>query len=303
MNKIALRPGGLKVSRLVSGLWRLNDSKDILGNRLNLLEKRIEGCIEVGITTFDHADIYGDYSCQESFGSRLHRSPHLRDQMEIITKAGVNLLSEKFPARKVKHYNLSQNHLTTSLETSLKELRTDWVDLFLLHRPDPLMNVDETAATLDLLVEQGKTRYVGVSNFLPTQIDLLQSRMKTPLMTNQVELSALNPEGFIDGTLDYCQRQQLKLMAWSPMAGGQLFQKESKKQQKVHNALSHLAQKYSIEISQAALSWLLYHPAEIIPVIGSNNLERITKAAEALAISLSREDWYLVWEASQGEVP
>ena len=305
---IRLHPQGPEVSRLVQGLWRLVEWQlDRAG-----LQRLVEGCLAAGITSFDHADIYGSYQCEERFGELLHKAPALRAQMQLVSKCDIRLLSPQRP-QNVRHiYDTSRAHIVASVERSLRNFHTDHLDLLLLHRPDPLLDADETAAALGSLVHSGKVLHVGVSNFLPSQLELLASRMGVPLVTNQVELSALRLEAFADGSLDQAQRLGMAPMAWSPLGGGALMagdvggngattQDRAARIARVRTALAGVgAQLGGASVGQVALAWLLRHPARIVPVLGSGRLERVQEATHALALTLTREQWFEVWCASTG---
>ena len=302
MKKISLGGSGPSFSQICYGVWRLTD--DPKQAEVAAALKKIETCLEMGITTFDHADIYGDYSCEALFGKALAEQPHLRDSMQLVTKAGIKLISANRPDHKIKSYDTGAEHLTSSLECSLKLLNVEQVDLFLIHRPDPFMDVDATAAALNKLVKSGKTKFIGVSNFTPSQFELLDSRMDQPLVTNQIELSCLNMNALNDGTLDQAMRLKRAPMAWSPLGGGRLFQKNDPLAAPVQKVLQEIGAKYDADIAQMALAWLLNHPARIIPIIGSNNIERICSMAKSTEIVLTREEWFEIWQAAAGhEVP
>lgn len=302
MKKIQLSKNGPSLSQIVYGVWRLGDNPE--QRNLGEVMKKIDSALESGMTTFDHADIYGNYGCEELFGMALKESPKLRDEMELVTKAGIKLISDQRPSHKIKSYDTSPAHLTSSLEQSLKNLNTDHVDLFLIHRPDPLMDVDATAAALDKLVTSGKTKHVGVSNFTPSQISSLNSRLENKLVTNQIELSCLHMDPLHDGTIDQAVELNMAPMAWSPLGGGQLFTGKDEQSIRVSKTLEKLGGLYKADTAQMALAWLLSHPAKILPIIGTNNCDRIRSMAKACEIQLKREHWFEIWEASAGqEVP
>lgn len=302
MKKIQLSKQGPSLSQIVYGVWRLGDNPDQAN--VNDVFKKIDAALETGMTTFDHADIYGNYGCEELFGMALAERPSLREGMEIVTKAGIKLISDKRPSHKIKSYDTSPQHLMSSLERSLKNLHTDHVDLFLIHRPDPFMDVDATAGVLDKMVSSGKAKHVGVSNFTTSQFSLLNSRLENKLVTNQVELSCLHMDTLHDGTVDQAMELNCSPMAWSPLGGGRLFTGSDDQSIRVSKTLEKLANKYSADTAQMALAWLLSHPAKIIPIIGTNNCDRIKSMAKACDIKLSREEWFEIWEASAGtEVP
>ncbi|MCC5814464.1 MAG: aldo/keto reductase [Leptospira sp.] len=295
--QIKIHSQGPSISRLVYGVWRINDvsmsTKD--------LQEITELCLELGIDWFDHADIYGDYSCEESFGKMLASVPALKSKIRLITKTDIMLLSDKFPNRKVKHYDTSPQHIQQSIDSSLKKIGVDTIDILLLHRPDPLMDADETGKCLDSLIQSGKIRYAGVSNFTPSQFRLLQSRMKSPLVTNQIEISLAKIDCFTNGDLDYLAEHFIKPMAWSPLGGGRLTTDTGSP---IYKKLEEISGELGIQPNQLALAWLLRHPSGIIPVIGSGKLSRIREIAESVKVNLSREDWFRLYEAALGgEIP
>ena len=287
-------------SRFALGLMHLpswNLGPDELGDL-------VEGCLDAGVTTFDHADIYGDYTCERRFGEMLARRPALRDRMQIVTKCGIKLVSENRPEHALKHYDTSREHLVGSVDASLAALRTDRADLLLIHRPDPLLNADEVAEAFDELRRGGKVLAFGVSNFSPAQFRLLNDRIEH-LAAHQVQMSALHLDPFLDGTLDQCQRHRAVPMAWSPLAGGRLFAPDGNRAERVRAALSAVGEEIGATgLDQVAYSWLLRHPAGIVPVLGTGKLERVRTAVEAAELTLSRQQWFAIWTASTGhEVP
>lgn len=265
----------------------------------------IEGAIELGMTTFDHADIYGDYSCESLFGEALAEKPALRKQMQIVTKCGIKLISNKFPERIFKHYDTSRENIVAAAERSLKNLRTDFIDLLLIHRPDPFMNADETAAAFTELRTAGKVRHFGVSNFTPSQFELLASRLDFPLITNQLEFSVMHIDPLHDGTFDQCQRLRISPMAWSPFGGGRLFHEHDETARRVRAAGARVGEMHAGAVAeQVALAWIIAHPARIQPVLGTGKFERMKLAAVAESIHLTREQWFMIWSAAAGrEIP
>lgn len=295
--EILLSDQGPRISRLVYGTWRL--LQDSSNEPLAALERKISTCFELGITTFDHADIYGDYQVEAFFGRFLKANPSLRPKMQLISKAGIKLVSPQRPAHQLKTYDTSQKHLTQSAENSLKALNTDYLDLFLVHRPDPLMDFDDTAKGLEQLVTSGKARFVGVSNFLPWQLKALRERLTIPLVTNQIEINPLRPEPFLDGSLAQCQSLNIRPMAWSPLAGGGLFA-DAPAANRIRDCLNTIAPTKDASISQLVLAWLLRHPAGIVPIIGSLQESRIRDAVHALELPLERDEWFAIWTAMLG---
>lgn len=300
MQRINLSTSGPEFSRFVVGWWRLVAWK----MSVSAVQRHIEACLELGVTSHDHADIYGDYTCEALFGKALGAMTSVREKIEIVSKCGIQLVSANRPQHKLKSYNTSSRHIIDSAEQSLKNLQTEYLDCLLIHRPDPLMNADEMAEAFDVLKNSGKVRHFGVSNFTPWQFDLLQSRLDYPLVTNQVEISVLRLDAFLDGTLDQCQQDQIAPMAWSSLAGGRLFRDEDETAIRVKKRLQSIGHRLGASVDQVALAWLLFHPANIVPVVGSQSIERVKSALDSLAIQLTREDWYAIWEASSGcEVP
>lgn len=298
MNTITLPNSDVELSRLIYGVWRLADDVDTSSTQVR---RKIDACLEQGITSFDHADIYGNYECEAVFGQALKAEPSLRKRMQLISKCDIALATDKFPQRKVTYYDTSAAYIQNSVENSLRRLNTDHLDLLLLHRPDPFMDPQETGPALDALIATGKVRAVGVSNFQPSDWRLLQSCMNEPLVTNQIELSVLERSAFIDGTLSNMQLDRLQPMAWSPLGGGQLFRNDNAAAMRVRPLLEELAAGHDHRADLAAFAWLLAHPAGILPVVGTNNIERIRTLSSALEIMIDRQQWFEIWTAAAGE--
>ncbi|KEP71379.1 oxidoreductase [Thioclava dalianensis] len=297
MDKISLTET-LALSRIVYGMWRLGDDADTSPAHVRA---KIDACLDQGITSFDHADIYGDYGAEGIFGTAMREAaPSLRDQIEIVTKCDIVAPIGRYADRPVKHYDTSRAHILLSVETSLRELATDRIDLLLIHRPDPFMDPHETGAALDEVVASGKVRAVGVSNFRPWDWKLLQSAMKTPLVTNQIEISLSRLSPFTDGDLSFHQRHAHPVMAWSPLGGGALMTGTGTAQE----VLDEIAAAQGVDRAAVATAFLLAHPARIIPVMGTNTLSRIAKLSDALKVTLDRETWFRLYQAGLGqEVP
>ena len=287
----------LDVSRLAYGMWRLTDDQNTSAAHVR---NKLSACLEQGITTIDQADIYGGYQAEEIFGNALSGTA-LRNQIEIVTKCDIVAPVGRHKAARVKYYDTSRAHILASVEHSLRLMHTDHIDLLLLHRPDPLMNHFETGAALDEMVASGKVRAVGTSNFRPHDWKLLQSAMKTPLVTNQIEISVVANEALVNGDIAFHQMNATPIMAWSPLAGGALF---DGKNQPLTNLLTNIAQIQAVDLSAVAVAWLLAHPAHIIPVMGTNNITRIERFSDALKVSMDRQTWYEIYTAALGhEVP
>lgn len=260
----------------------------------------IESCIGLGITTFDHSDIYGLYTNEARFGKALEIKPSLRDQIELVSKCDICLRCDEKPEHHINHYNTTPGHIISSVEQSLKNLSTDFLDLVLLHRPDPLMNADATAEAFTKLIKQGKVNHIGVSNFTPSQIDLLQSRLDHPIVTNQVECSIHHLDPIFDGTFDQAQQNRTAPMFWSPFSGGKLFSGNDEQSERIHHTIHSLKEKYEASTSQIALAWLLRLPCNGVPVMGTGKVNRLKEAADSINIELERQDWFKLLVASQG---
>ncbi len=287
----------LEMSRLVYGMWRLGDDADTSAAHV---EAKIQACLDQGITTFDQADIYGDYGAEAVLGNALRANPGLRLRMEIVTKCDIVAPCGRYADAKVKYYDTSRAHIMKSVETSLSEMAIDHIDLLLIHRPDPMMDHHETGAALDEAVASGKVGAVGVSNFRPWDWSLLQSAMKTQLVTNQIEVSLGEISPFTNGDLAFHQQHGHPVMAWSPLGGGLLMAGNPP----VGVVADEIAAEFDVDRAAVAVAFLLAHPANILPVLGTNNLDRIKRASDALKVKLDRESWYRLYEAALGhEVP
>ena len=297
MKRLKLTAGGLEFSRMVYGTWRLLDTKPTAQE----INRRLHACVDLGITTIDTAEIYGLYEVESALGAALALSPGLRDQLEIVTKAGIYVPCSYHPERQTAHYNATGARLVKSLEKSLRLLGTDRIELFLVHRPDWVTRADDTAAGLNQLLRSGKIHAAGVSNYSASQFDLLNAYLEKPLATNQLEFHLLHHDSIHDGTFHQCEQQGVLPMAWSPLAGGRLFDSKDAAAQRLAAAAQGMAARYGgATLEQLAYAWVMAHPSRPLPVIGTNKLERIQSAVEADKILLSHEDWYALWEAAQG---
>ena len=287
----------LDMSRIVYGLWRIGDDSDTSPAHV---EAKVQSCLDQGITTFDQADIYGGYVAEAMLGGALKANPALRSQMEIVTKCDIVAPMGRYADAKVKYYDTSRAHILQSVENSLSDMGIEHIDLLLIHRPDPLMDHHETGAALDEVVASGKVGNVGVSNFRPWDWELLQSAMKTKLVTNQIEISLAELSPFTNGDLAFQQRLGTPLMAWSPLGGGSLMAGDSA----AGKVADEIAAEHGVDRAAVAVAFLLAHPAQIVPVMGTNNLSRIANISDALKVKLDRETWYRLYEAGLGtEVP
>ena len=285
----------LSFSRIIHGLWRLSEW-DMSNEEVLLL---IENCLKAGITTFDHADIYGNYTCEKKFGDALALKPELRKEMEIVTKCGIKLVSNNRPQHSVKSYDTSKEHIIASVNQSLQNLQTDYIDVLLIHRPDPFMDPAEVSEAFTQLKIEGKVRQFGVSNFKRSQYKMLQSYLDFPLITNQIELSAYQLENFEDGTLDLCQEERITPMAWSPLAGGSIFSSNDQRAKNLRDTLERIAGEIGAHgIDEVLYAWLLSHPANIMPIVGSGKMDRIESAIRSLDLTVSRDQWFEILQVS-----
>ena len=270
------------------GYWGKNLDK-------NQMIELMNSCIETGITTFDHADIYGGYTTETAFGNAFGESGIDREKIQLISKCGIQLPSENRNT-KIHHYNYSKSHIIWSAEQSLSNLKTDYLDLFLLHRPSPLMQVDEIAEAIEKLKTEGKILDVGVSNFTPSQTDLIQT--KTEVNYNQIEFSITHFEAMLDGSLDYMQTNGIQPLCWSPL--GTVFKKIDEKSVRVKKLATKLSLKYNVGIDVLLLAWILKHPAGISPIFGTADKTRITNLMKATEVEMEIEDWFALWTESAG---
>jgi predicted oxidoreductase len=296
MERIELAEG-LAFSRLVYGMWRLADDGD---TSVKHVDAKINAALDQGITTFDQADIYGGYTAEAVMGTALKANPPLRQHMEIVSKCDIVIDAGRHSGARVKHYDTTAEHINASVDASLSEMGIDEIDVLLVHRPDPLMDHHVTGAALDALVDAGKVRAVGVSNFRPWDWNLLQSAMRHPLVTNQIELSLKHIAPFTNGDLAFHQQHGHVVMAWSPLGGGDLMTASNE----LTHRLDSIATRCGVDRAAVATAFLLAHPAKITPVLGTNNLDRISHISAAEMVELDRQDWFYLYEAALGsEVP
>ncbi len=294
MKKIKLSEN-LSLSQVVMGCMRIADS----GLTETELLRLVEECLDMGVTSIDHAPVYGGYTCEKIFGDAvLRKKPELREKMELITKAGI--VCPGHYGNKTIYYNSTKEEILKEMDESLEKLGTDHVDLLLIHRPDPLADPAETADALETVVKEGKALNVGVSNFMPSQIAMLQSYMSIPLVTNQMELSVKNTENFFNGVVDDALTRKMPLMAWSPLGGGDVFKGTDEKFVRLRTVLTAVAEQYQTTMDAVMYAWLFTHPAKIAALTGTMNADRIRTAVHASDIQLSYDEWYQILEASRG---
>lgn len=296
--KTRLAKKGPELSKVVAGVmnWGAWGAKYDTQNMSTLIEQ----CVEHEITSFDHADIYGGYTTEADFGAALQVSSVRRDQVQLITKCGICYPCEARPEFKIKSYNTTKQYILGCVEKSLENLQTKYIDVLLIHRPSPLMDLHEIAEAFSALKASGKVSYFGVSNFSTTQLQMLQSHF--PLVTNQIEASLLHLEPFKDGTFDQAQKNHFKPMIWSPLGGGDLFNESSEYEFVNRRArLKTVADLYRWTLDEMAYLFLLHHPARLFPVTGSSKMERILTAKVAFEQNITNEQWFEIWTASTGE--
>lgn len=288
----------MNFSPVAAGVWRAPEwGLDSAG-----LAGWMQQALDLGITTFDHADIYGGYTVEAMFGAAFAAAPGLRDRLQLVTKCGIKLVSAQRPGHAIKSYDSSRAHVLASVDASLRALRTDRIDLLLLHRPDLLMDAEELGETFRHLLAAGKVLHFGVSNHTPGQLAML--RRRHPLLTNQIEFSPLQMRALADGTLEQCLDLGLRPMLWSPLAGGRLLSGSDAQAQRVRAVLQALGDAQGVSVATMAYAWLMRHPSRPVPITGSGRIAALREAVAAAALPMAAEDWYRVWQASIGhEVP
>lgn len=293
----AIAPQGPSFSPLIAGYWRLME----WGMTPQQVVQFIEHHLALGITTVDHADIYGDYQCEAAFGEALRLEPGLREKLQIVTKCGIATRAK--PEHRIGHYITEASHILHSAENSLRHFNTDYLDLLLIHRPDPLMDADEIAEAFTALHQSGKVRHFGVSNFTASQFTLLQSRLPFSLVTNQLEISPLEQTSLLDGSLDQCQQNRIRPMAWSCLGGGRVF--NDPHYQPLRDELEQVKQEIGASnIEQVVYAWVMKLPSRPLPIIGSGKIERVKEAVGACQLTLDRQQWFRIRKAAIGyDVP
>jgi len=297
MEKIYLSDSGPKVSPAVYGFYRWHE---VVNDPAKTMEKIMNLCLEVGINTFDHADIYGNYQCEELFGKLIQRKSFRREDIVLFTKCGLVTPHPDMPDVRVTHYNTSKEHITRSVENSLRKLKTDYIDIFLLNHLDPLSNIEETALTLQRLKDSGKVKNIGVVNFTVFQHQLLASLLRTSIVTNHIELNLLNTSALDNGQLDYIKQRYMRPLASAPLAAGRIANGTDDQAVKVRSKLQEMGKKYGADIESLAVAWLVKLGA--LPLVGTTNEQRIRNIANAFSIQLDHQDWYDLYAASRGDL-
>jgi predicted oxidoreductase len=295
MQKIYLSDSGPKVSEAVYGFyrWEAAQTGSLLG-----MEKVVNLCLELGINTFDHAEHYGSYSCEELFGAILGQKSFKREDIVLFTKCGLRFPSNKQPGVRTRHYDTSAQHIFKSIDNSLSKLRTDYVDIFLLDHLDPISNLEETASALEKLLKSGKVRHIGVANFTVFQHQLLASFLHTPVVTHHLELNLLNTSALDNGQLDYIKQRYMRPLVSAPVASGRIASGEDELATRVRKKLQEISPKYNADIESLAVAWLRKLGA--LPLIGTKDEQRIRNIVRAFDIQLEHEDWYDLYNASKG---
>lgn len=281
----------MEESRIIAGTMKWGSWEKNLS--ASAMSRLIETFFELGINTFDHADIYGDYSTEAAFGSAFSTLNIDRKEVRFISKCGIQLVNESRGIQR-KHYEYSAQYIRQQVEQSLNNLQTEYLDVLLLHRPSPLMDYQEIGSIVTDLLKEKKINQFGVSNFTPSQISLLQKTC--PVAINQLEISFVHPDALLNGTLDFHQLYGIATQAWSPL--GNYFTLNNASMQPL---LTNMAKNYNCSVDQLLLAWILKHPANIKPVIGTTNPEHIQAAKMALEIHLTTEDWFELLAVSRGE--
>ena len=297
MNKIYLSDSGPKVSPAVYGFWRWEDTG---ATGAATMEKIINLCLELGINTFDHADTYGGYQCEELFGNVMKKKSFRREDIVLFTKCGVNIPHKNRPGVRLLHYDTSAAHILKSIDNSLKNLGTDYIDIFLLDHLDPLSNLEETAQVLERLRATGKIRNIGVANFSVFQHQLLASFLRVPIVTHHIELNLLNTTALDNGQLDYIKQRYMRPLAAAPLAGGRIENGTDELAVRVHYKLGEIGKKYDANVESMAVAWLIKLGA--LPLIGTLKEQRIRNIVNAFKINLDQQDWYDLYNTSRGSV-
>jgi predicted oxidoreductase len=295
MNKTYLSDSGPKVSPAIYGFHRWKQPEVTFENVARIFDH----CLHLGINTFDHADTYGGYTCERVFGEVLSKSGLKREDIVLFSQCGTNLPHPERPAFKVRHFNTSASHIRQSVEQSLNNLQTDYLDVFLLNQLDPISDLDETANALQQLKNEGKIRHIGIVNFSVFQHQLLSSRLRSPIVSNHVELNLLNTSAFENGQIDYIKQRYMRPLVLSPLADGLIAEGEEHKVVQLRNLLAAMAEKYKVDLESVAVAWLIRLGA--LPVVGTRNEQRISSIVEAFDVELDHQDWYALYGAVRTE--
>lgn len=293
MEKIYLSDVGPKVSQAIYGFYRWNGVE----NPSQTMERIVNLCLELGINTFDHADIYGDYKCEELFGDLLSKKSFKREDIVLFTKCGVRVPHSSQPGVRVRHYDTSREHILQSLDNSLRKLKTDYIDIFLLNHFDPTSNMEEAAITLQRLKETGKVKNIGIANFSVFQHQQFSSYLKIPIVTNHIELNLLNTSALDNGQIDYIKQKFMRPLASAPLAEGRIAHGKDPQAVRLRYKLNEISIKYGVDIESIAVAWIVKLGAQ--PLIGTTNDQRIRNIVNAFNIDLDKQDWYELYNVSR----
>ena len=294
MERIYLSDSGPKVSPAVYGFYRWDNEGD---NASKTMERIVNLCLDLGINTFDHADIYGSYQCEELFGKVIGQKSFKREDLVLFTKCGLRIPHSSQPGVRVSHIDTSPDHILRSVENSLRKLKTDYIDIFLLNHLDPICDLEETSHTLLQLKESGKIKNIGVANFSVFQHQLLASFLKTPIVTNHIELNLLNTSAFDNGQIDYIKQRYMRPLASSPLAAGRIANSTEYLPVTIRRKLEEISQKYEVDIESIAVAWLIKLGA--LPLIGTTSEQRIRNIVSAFNINLDKQDWYELYAVAR----
>ncbi|MCF0072374.1 aldo/keto reductase [Dyadobacter sp. CY261] len=287
MKKVSLSDSGPKVSEAIYGFWRWTDEGAVTTTQI---EKTVNLCLDLGINTFDHADVYGEHTIEEHFGKIISNKSFKREDIVLFSKCGIRKSKDKY----LTYHDNSREHIINSINGSMKRLKTDYLDIFLLHQSDLLADPEETAMALAEIVTSGKAKHIGVANFTVFQHQLLASYLRIPIVTNHIELNLMNTTAIEDGRIDFIKQSFSKPLAWAPLAGGKILNGTDEKAVRLRAKLEEVGKKYDANIEQTAVAWLM--KLGTLPIIGSLSEARIRNGASASDIKLSREDWYDIYQ-------
>ncbi|WP_026905175.1 aldo/keto reductase [Pedobacter glucosidilyticus] len=294
MEKVYLSDAGPKVSPAIYGFYRWNNEAE---NTTANMERIVNLCLELGINSFDHADVYGNYQCEALFGEVMRKKSFKREDIVLFTKCGIRLPHASQPNIRIKHFDTSGKHIIQSVDQSLKKLNTDYIDIFLLDHLDPISNLEETASTLLKLKLSGKVKNIGITNFSVFQHQLLASYLNTPIVTNHIELNLLNTTALDSGQIDYIKQRYMRPLASAPLADGRIATGTDILAVNVREKLQEISNKYHVDIESMAVAWLIKLGA--LPLIGTRNEQRIRNIVNAFSIDLDNQDWHELYAASK----
>lgn len=296
LNKVFISDSGPKVSEAIYGFWRWHKESDM---DFNEVERVVQACLDLGINTFDLADIYGNYEIERNVGKMLKNKNINREDIVLFTKSGLCIPSANFPNIRHAHLNSTREHVIKSIDQSLQNLGTDYIDVYLINHFDFLTGAEELASTIHHVVETKKVKHIGIVNFSKTQHELLNTFLRVPIVTSHIELNIFENKAITDGRLDYINQNYSKPLAWAPLAGGRFVNGRDKKSVAVRDCLTQFAEKYNSNIESIAIAWL--HKLGALPLLGTLDLKRLQNAVDAYQIELDRQDWYQIYYIASEE--